>query len=79
MDKQLLKVEVGTLVFLTAARVFDGLAGRYINRPRQGPFIVEKVYKSGEHWRVKAVEYNISESGHLESGLMTPRQYDCGR
>ena len=56
MDDQLLKVEVVTPVFLTAARVFDGLTGRHVNRPRQGPYIVERVYKDGGHWRLKAVK-----------------------
>ena len=45
----------GDDVYLSAAdAVFDATTGKTAPRDLSGPFIVERVYKSGQHWRLVA-------------------------
>ncbi len=47
--------KTGDDVYLKAAdAVFDGMTGKTAPRDLSGPFIVEKVYKCGDHWRLSA-------------------------
>ena len=50
---------IGDSVYLSASpAVFDGMTGKTVPRERQGPFIIEKVYQSGQNWRLSAVMDN---------------------
>ena len=51
-------MEIGSLVYLKAAYVFDACSNRMMFDPNKGPFTVERIYQCGEHTRVKAVEPN---------------------
>ncbi len=45
----------GDDVYLKAAdAVFDATTGKTAPRDLSGPFIVEKVYQCGQHWRLSA-------------------------
>ncbi len=47
--------KTGDDVYLVAAdAVFDGMTGKTAPRDLSGPFIVERVYKCGDHWRLAA-------------------------
>ncbi len=47
--------KVGDDVYLKAAdAVFDGMTGKTAPRDLSGPFVVERVYKCGNHWRLAA-------------------------
>ncbi len=47
--------KIGDDVYLSAANaVFDPMTGKTEPRDLSGPFIVERVYKSGNHWRLVA-------------------------
>ena len=47
--------KTGDDVYLSAAKaVFDGTTGKTAPRDLSGPFIVERVYRCGNHWRLVA-------------------------
>lgn len=47
--------KAGDDVYLSAAdAVFDAVTGKTTPRDLSGPFVIERVYKSGDHWRLVA-------------------------
>ena len=47
--------KAGDDVYLSAAdAVFDAVTGKTAPRDLSGPFIVERVYRCGDHWRLVA-------------------------
>ena len=58
----------GDAVYLKAAdRVYDASTGRWGPCERSGPYIVERVYRSGEHYRL--VAHGRSEFSRVDAAL----------
>lgn len=45
---------IGQTVYLRGGRVFDAMKNGFLDQPRIGPLHVERIYRSGDHVRVKA-------------------------